>query len=459
MNLSDPPLTASAQLCNFNYLPAESLARLAAEHGLALTPQMLLYCQGFFRTTLYRNPTLSELRFFDGVLRQWRRMPGGVRISGLAGADAEGALVWQDICRKSAELEQNTPPSLSQLSELCGRALARAGIYAKTPDLFVGTGAELAAQCNGHAPELVLDLGSTAAALTEEYSTRIPPEAMLFLFSPTTEDAASEIAAFLTAHRGMRLCPVAFTADEGILPHLCALNVGLDVDYALLPGYTPEDGPTVLLHAGKNALLFFATRYAAQCLQGESLPGLLLFGSVINAQRLTLRAGTQSALPLPHYFFSVLRESENKVLHPVKIPCAQGEVQIKAAAGRLLAGVRAGCDTLGAILDATAALAQAGAVLSTMQLGTVLELPDSGERAFEEALPLLFGVHRAAAELLLPSKRHRQLQRDSLEHPRLSVFLLAKAGEAPPPERLASIRGAAKTRDLAALRALFFGKK
>lgn len=459
MNLSDSPLTTGAELRNFNYLPAEALAQLAAECGLALPPRTLMLCQDLYRTTLYRNPTPAELRFFDGFLRRWRQMPGGVRVTGLSEADAESALVWQDICQKSAELGKNAPPSLSDLAELCGKALARAGICAKTPGFFVGSGAELAAHCNGQVPKLALDLGPTAAALIDESAAKTPPDTMLFLFSPAPENAANEVAAFLAAHRGMGLCPVAFTADEGMLPHLCALGTGLDVDYTLLPGYTPETGPAVLLGAGKNALLFFATRYAVQHLQSENLPGLLLFGSATGTQHLVLRAGTQAVLPLPLSFLSALRVSVAKTIRPKKIPCERGEVQIKTAGGKILAGVRAGCDTLGAILDAVVALAQAGAVLSTAQFSTVLEFPGSNDCAFAEALPLLFGVHRAAAELVLPSANHRQLQRDALEHPYLSVFLLADAGKNPLPEKIASIRGAAKARDFATLRELFFGKK
>lgn len=459
MNTAYTPPGADAEIRNFVYLPEDELKRLAAEYGFLLPARTLMLCQGLYRTIVLRNPTLAELRFFDGFLRLWRRMPGGVRLSGITGTDAESVLVWQDICRKSAELGKTAPPSLPDISELCGKALARAGICGREAGFFVGTGAELAALCNGKTPKISLDIGSAAAMLEDHSAPATNSRAdMLFLFSPTVETAADEVAGFLTAHRGMGLSPVAFTGDEGMFVHLCALQPGLDIDYSLLPGYTPETGPEILLKAGKKALLFFAPRDAAQKLQSENLPGLLLFGSRTYTRGISLRAGTRTTLSLPFPFLSALRVSVAKTLTPKAIPAGKTEVRTYAEDGWVLAGICAGEDTLGAVIDALVALAEAGGDPRTAQMSTVLELPgnDDDFNASAEALPLLFGVHRAAAELLLPSANHRQIQNDAAEHPRLSVFLLANEGRSPSPEYLENLRAAAAERDFAALRKLFF---
>lgn len=458
MNTAYTPPPANAEIRNFVYLPEDELKRLAAEYGFLLPARTLMLCQGLYRTTVFRNPTLAELRFFDGFLRLWRRMPGGVRLAGITDTDAETALVWQDICRKSAELGKTAPPSLPEISELCGKALARAGIRGRESGFFVGSGAELAALCNGRTPKISLDIGFAAAMLTDSAPTPNPCADMLFLFSPTGETAADEVAGFLTAHRGMGLSPVAFTGDEGMFVHLFALQPGLDIDYSLLPGYTPETGPEILLEAGKKALLFFAPRDAAQKLQSENLPGLLLFGSRTDTRGISLRAGTRAMLSLPFPFLSALRVSVAKTLTPKAIPAGKTEVRTHAEGGRVLAGVCTGEDTLGAVIDSLVALAEAGGDPGTAQMSTVLELPgnDDDLNASAEALPLLFGAHRAAAELLLPSANHRQIQNDTTEHPRLSVFLLANGGRSPSPEYLENLRAAAAERDFAALRKLFF---
>lgn len=460
MNISDTSWEKCGEIRNFLYLPPRELELLAAEHGLALPIKTLALCQNVYRTSVYRNPTLAELRFFDGFFRLWRRMPGGVRVAGLCGADGEIALVWQDICRKSAELGKTAPPSLPDIAELCGKALARAGIRGTEPGFFVGSDAELAALCNEKKPTVTLDIGSCAAVVTDGAPTPNPRANMLFLLSPTRENAANEVAEFLAAHRGMGLSPVAFTGDEGVFVHLCALQPGLDVDYSLLPEYTPETGPEILLEAGKRALLFFAPREAVQPLLGENLPGLLLFGSRTAANRLVLRAGTHASLALPFSFFSALRVSVAKTLTPREILSGRSEVRVVAGDGRALAGVSAMGDTLGAVTDAAAALAEAGADLAGAQMSTVLELPGNDKEftASAEALPLLFGAHRVAAELLLPSAKHRQIRNDTLEHPRLTAFLLANTGKTPTEEYRAALRSAAGARDFAALRELFFSK-
>ena len=71
-------------------------------------------------------------------------------------------------------------------------------------------------------------------------------------------------------------------------------------------------------------------------------------------------------------------------------------------------------------------------------MSAVLEQPagDACATATAEALPLIFGYHRAAAELVLPTAGHAAIEDERLPHPRLTVFLLANrknGGAAPLP--------------------------
>lgn len=421
---------------NFRFLSGEALTGLGNELGLCLPQELLARYQEVCRTVLLRDPTETELKFLDRVFCLFRQMPEGVLVAAVTGADDETARVWGDICRKGREIGIKTPPTETELLALCGKALARAGITAASPLLTVGSAAGIAAACRGKQPELLLNVGNCAGALLPPQGKAAPGACMLYLMTATDETAfPAEIAAFLAANTALNLQPLALTGGEGILPHL-ATGTGLDVDFSLLPGYDPEHPEEVLFAAGRRAFLFFAPQSAVPLLAGRE--NLLLFGSANRSGRLVLRAGNAPLCVLPSSFFPLLATCAPMALPVKPTESAAGEVALAESDAALLAGVSCGSDVPYAIARCLAALAAGGAALSTVRMSAVLEQPagDACATATAEALPLIFGYHRAAAELVLPTAGHAAIEDERLPHPRLTVFLLANrknGGAAPLP--------------------------
>ena len=443
---------------NFRFLSGEALARLGKELGLCLPQELLARYQEVCRTVLLRDPTETELKFLDRVFCLFRQMPEGVRVAAVTGADDETARVWGDICRKGREIGANAPPTGTELLALCGKALARAGITAASPLLTVGSAAGIAAACRGKQPELLLNVGNCAGAILPSETTPAPGACMLYLMTATDETAfPAEIAAFLAANTALNLQPLALTGGEGILPHL-ATGMGLDVDFSLLPGYDPEHPEEVLFTVGRRAFLFFAPQNAVPLLAGRE--NLLLFGSANRSGRLTLRAGNVPLCVLPSSFFPLLATCAPMALPVKPTESAAGEVALAENETALLAGVQCGNNVPYAIAQCLSALAAGGAALSTVRMSAVLEQPagDACATATAEALPLIFGYHRAAAELVLPTAGHAAIEDERLPHPRLTVFLLAnrKSGGAAPLPGSAAER--VRNGDFEEMRRALFGK-
>ncbi len=438
---------------NFRFLD-KGLADFAAAEGLLLPPGLLARYREICRTVLLRDPTETELRFLDRVFCLFRQMPAGVRVAAIMGADDETAHIWGDICQKAREIGAKAPPTAEELMSLCGKALVRAGIPAQGESPRIGTAAGIAVACGGVAPRLSLTVGNCAAALLPAQSPSVPAAKMLYLLTAADEDRfAEEISAFLGAHRSMGILPLALTGGEGILPHL-ATGAGLDVDFSLLPGFDPANPSEVLFTAGKRAFLFFAPQNAVPVLASEANPRLVLFGSLTGTRMLTLRAGPQPFCTLPADFFPLLATSAPMALTPKVPQAAPGEVHLTENDRFLLAGVCTGSEVPYSVARCLAALAAHGAELSAVRMGAVLELPPNDARAAAtaEALPLLFGYHRTAAELVLPTTEQLAVEDERIAHPRLTVFLCAerKAG-APVPLPEGAVDGV-RTGDFGGLR-------
>lgn len=418
---------------NFRFLSGEELARYAKETGLCMPKELLARYQEVCRTVLLRDPAPAELKFLDRVFCLFRQMPDGVRVAAITGVDTETARVWGDICKKGRETGTGAPPSVTELLSLCGRALARAGIFAPSPLLTVGSAAGIAAACHGKEPELSLTVGNCAGALLPAPDPAPYGAAMLYLLRADDEAAfPEEIKEFLAVHRKNGILPVALTGGEGILPHL-PVGTGLDVDFSLLPGFDPEHPEEVLFTAGRRSFLFFAPQSAVPVLAGNH-ENLLLFGSANRSGRLTLRAGNMPFCTLPSSFFPMLATSVPMAFRPAPVAGAPGEVTLAGSRTHLLAGIQSGSNVSAAVAECLSALASGGAELSSVRMSAVLELPanDGNATATAEALPLVFGYHRVAAELVLPTAGHAAIEDERLSHPRLTVFLLAdrKNGEA-----------------------------
>lgn len=445
---------------NFRFLTNQGLADLAAGMGLVLPVELLARYRELCRSVLLRDPTVAELGFLDRVFCLFRRMPEGVRIAAVVGSDPETAHIWGDICQKGREIGAMEPPTTKDLMALCGKALARAGIPAPGPVLNTGTAAGIAALCGGASPEIALTVGNCAAAQLPR--THAPAYAATMLYLLTAADESrfpEEISAFLAAHRSVGILPLALTGGEGILPHL-ATGTGLDIDFSLLPGFDPTDPSEVLFTAGKRAFLFFAPQSAVPTLAGEANPRLLLFGSQNGTRMLTLRAGAFPFCTLPADFFPLLATSVPMAFTPREIKTESGEVATARNGRFLLAGILSGSDVPAAVARCLSALAAGGAELSTVQMSAVLETPpnDAEATATAEALPLLFGYHRAAAELVLPTGTHLAVEDERIKHPRLTLFLrAARKNGAPVPLPASAVEGVSRG-DFREMRRFLFGK-
>ena len=433
--MNNQPFTPDTynETTNFRFFTDQGLADLAARRGLLLPVRLLARYREICRTVLLRDPSITELDFLDRVFRLFRRMPAGIRIAALTGADPQTAHVWGDICRKWRELGKKEPPSLGDLATVCGKALARAGIAAPGEPLCVGSAAGIAALCGGNAPKIALRIGSCAAAQCQAPRAPLRAAGTLYLLSATDEDRfPEEIREFCAAHARAGIVPLALTGGEGILPHL-ATGTGLDVDISLLPGFDPEAPGEVLFRTGRRAFLFFAPQNAFFTPQ-ERRPGdPLPFGSSNNSRMLTLRAGNRPFCTLPAGFFPSLATAVPLSLTPRKTEQLPGAVSLSQTNDLLLAGAVAGADVPFAVAQCLAALAAGGAELSSVRMGAVLEMPPNNAGAnAAEALPLLFGYHRAAAELVLPAVECTALQDERLSHPKLTVFLRAARGNGAP---------------------------
>ena len=116
-------------ISDFGQFDQAALEKLQANLRLTLPLHKLLSIAAYYRTKLRRDPIAEELLILDRLARTATQNPDNFLIAALSTNDAQVAETYADMMQKRAALSPNaeTPPSLSELFELAGNYLARAG--------------------------------------------------------------------------------------------------------------------------------------------------------------------------------------------------------------------------------------------------------------------------------------------------------------------------------------------
>lgn len=413
---------------NFRALDANALHAVAQDLALPFAPAALAFLQHYYRVREGRDATVGELRLLGAFASKAYNDPRTMRIGGLTGEE-EMLRIWRDVICKQKALQDTLPPTSSELTQILPRYLARAGIEARDGALFCGTNAELAMRCHGEQPELVLELAHSAAARIKVTPSPLPPRAALVLLSPREGiSLENEIATLFSLPIGAYLCPIAAPNAEGLLPHLLPLG-GVMLDTAAIPGFPTDAGAAALTEIGQGRMLLAAPEAAIAALFRTEL-SLSLIGTLLPSGRLQLRHGTESTLSLDLNLFRSLQAART-VTPTLQPPSLSQSVEVRCTenADTLLCGVEVCDDVTEGLLHLATEAVRRGAVLEKATVGVLLALPQNGERALAAALPLQLELHRAAAELTLPTDIQRTILIDR-DKPFLAIFLSAPKGAA-----------------------------
>ncbi|MBQ8357323.1 MAG: hypothetical protein IJX39_05880 [Clostridia bacterium] len=444
---------------NFRLFDDHTLMSLARDLGLSRLQEgnRMPRCRDHFRMREGRDPTVGELRFLDALAALWAKMPGAAVIQGID-STPEDTRILNDIIHKENSLLESGAAithNLPGLMDLAGRYLARCGVLPYHEHFVCGHPAELAARCEGAIPTSAIRLESTAAMLTDAPASPSPLARNLLLLFPTgNAPFRLEAARFFGLHRSLGLCPVAAPKDEGLLPHLLGLG-GVIFDISALADYRPDVGAASCLTLGRDGILFLAPDEALPHLFTANAP-LVLCGGVTGDQRLLIRRGNEVVLSLWNDLLTALRYTHASHFSLPSRHERQIDRTIGASAASLLGGVTAAGGCVSSAIGLIGEMARQGADLSRATVTAVLEMPPVGanDREVAEALPLILDYHRIICEFALPTCNHRQLMREDIASPQLSVFIAAKSGAPRDEAFTAAWQTAANAQDFSALRRL-----
>lgn len=412
MNEQNTPVTVE----KFCIMSEEEWAALAKEHALLSLRPYFSRVAHYYRFSERRDPFLHELRFLDGLAAILQNTPMTVRVLSLSG-DAEQLRVFSDICRMREALAAQSYPTLLDLMQTAGAYLSRAGITPHREDLVALPHAH-AALHPAFSSE-VLSTPYASAALSTQKAAPVPSVGVLLAYTPPQgAEAAAAFAAFLAEHKALGITPIAPSGDEGILPHLLHtggvlldLSTAHDIDARLFP----------------HSLLFAAPERALATLFSTALP-ITLLGKLTPNGMLRVLCGGALRFSAPLSLLRTLGADR-----PVKLCTARARGTFEApvlrdVADTVLGGVTATGDVEAAILALVGEVIKRGGDGTHATLSVLLECPaNATDEVLTRVMPLLLGLHRAAAELSLPTL-HAALFPCDGQAPRLSVFLATKKG-------------------------------
>ena len=441
---------------NFGIFDGNALTALKRDLSLSLSPEAMLLCRDHFRIWERRDPTVGDLRFLDALSALWQDLPDTAAIDAPTFEVSEDSRVYSDMLRKADALSP-APHHLPFLMNVAGQYLSRCGMPPHHEHLRCSHTTELAALYCSTSPALSLTLDGVAATLTPApEASSIPHKAICLLFPTGNAPFANEAARFFASHRAIGLTPIAAPLDEGIFPHLLKLG-GSNLDVSAFADYRPDIGAASLLPFGKNTVLFLAPEAALPHLYAERVP-FVCCGMQSGIECLQIHRGGELLLSLSTRLLHALR--------PCRSVCptvgAHNEREAARALGAsdktVLGGITAtgGCEQT--LLSLIGELAERGADLSHATATAVLELPpmQDAHAVVSGALPLVLDYHRVLSELALPSHHHKQIVRNELTEPKLSVFIAADQQAKVDADFAAKWHSAAVARDFSTLRALLY---
>lgn len=429
---------------NFRTLGTEDLADLAAALSLSLPAAQLQTVRRWFAERLHRDPLIGELRFLDTWGKLCAELYDNAALSTLAFEEEDTARAYRDVCRQWAALGEKQPPLLRDAAAVSGRYLARCGVFAPLPRFSAVPAAEAAAR---EATVLAKEGDAVAAVLPAVGAPRADTTALVAL--TLSDDPAADVTAFLERHRTARPVFLAVTGEEGLLPHVLTLP-GVALDAMQLYGYAAGDAATLCGAVRHRALFLVSQGALAQLFDGET--PLALCGSLRYGGELLIREGARAVVTLPFALLALWRMPRTgKCRVPREVQTPPPRAAIDACGGLRVAHLTAVDRVCAAVTGAAADLLAAGAT-PDLTLSTLLFLPLGTDPS--RVLPLLLGLHRAAAELALPAGSHRIVFTAKTAPLRLSVFLAAAARPAPDERTRAALLDAASAEDFAALRRL-----
>ena len=445
---------------NFRFFDDLALSALSKELSLSLPPTTLQFCRNHFRMREGRDPMVGELQYIDLLFRLLRKMPGAPVIGSIEGNE-EAIRAFRDLCHKDAILAGDSLSvscNLPRLMGTAGKYMERCGLSAYHTALVCGHSAELAALAAGAPVSLALELDGVSAMLAPSTEKPRPEANILLLLSPTgNAPFAVEVSRFLSQHRHCGLSPLAAPNDEGIFPHLLTLEAGITLDTASLFPTAPD--PASLLTVGKNALLLLAPEAVLPQLLSDT-PALAVCGRLGSGRWLQIRHGPAVSLSVSMDLLRALRLP--RIMTPTLSRLAPQRVAFATATcdTAYLGGVTVTGSCARDLLDLIGTLAAQGADLTRATMTAVLEIPPirADGQAIAQSLPALLEYHRIAAELSLPTCHHRQLLREHISSPRLSVFVAAERGAARNEGFMQFWEDAAKRQDFALLRTALYSK-
>ena len=432
----------------FRTLDDAALLSLATKQRLPIAPTDLFLCRDHYRRVEWRDPTVGELLFLGALFRRCRMLPQNTHIDAIVTDDPEDQRAFADLQKKAIALAgEKAPLSVPQIMDTVGEALKRLGIHPWHETLLCDTVAGLATASKCIPP--LLQLNGIAATLHTAKKKSSKTAQTLVLFRGPANGLESFLADIAqTEHRY-----IATVGAEGILPHLAALEGGVDLDLATIPEYDPQTGFEPLPQIGQNGILL-ALPYQHMFYLFARGYSLTVCGNLTADHRLTVRRGPEVCFSIAT---SLLQASGGRVLTPVLTRSEPTTLacEITAVGGTLLGGVQASGSCRTALCRLVADMATKGADLRRASATALLELPlENSDAAIGNALPLLLDLHRVAAELAIPVCRSRQLSTPATAVPRLSVFLAAEKTALPIETEAVALRDAAEKTDFAALRAL-----
>lgn len=441
---------------NFGIFDTNALTALKNDLSLSLSIEALLLCRDHFRVFERRDPTVGDLLFLDALALLRQGQPGTAVIEAPTFEVSEDARVFSDILRKATALS-TAPHNLPFLMSVAGEYLSRCGMPPHHEQLRCGHTTELAALYSSATPALSLELDGVAATLTPAQETSsVSKKAICLLFPTDNMPFADEAARFFASHHAMGLTPVAAPLDEGAFPHLLKLG-GMSLDLSFVTDYRPDIGAASLLPFGKNTVLFLAPDMALPHLYAERVP-FVCCGMQNGVDCLQIHRSGELLLSLSTRLLYALRP--RRTAHPTVGAHNEQELAraITASNDTILGGITAtgGCEQT--LLSLIGELTERGADLSRATSTAILELPpmQNANTVLSGALPLLLDYHRVLSELALPAHHHKQITRNELTEPRLSIFIAADQKAKSDASFNEKWHSAAATRDFATLRALLY---
>lgn len=452
MNQDQNAAISRQTVLNFRFFDVNAMMALGHDLSLSLSLRELLLLRDHFRLHELRDPTVGELSLLSMLRKQRADQPANMEITSITGTD-EQQRAFADILRMHTSLG-NGPLTLQAMLSTVERYLKRSGIFTHHKTPICGATAKMSAMAGGQGAAPALDLGNVSAMLAPEVAPPSPLARTLILLFPTgNAPFPLEIARFLTDHRDFGITALAAPGNEGIFPHLLALNRGFFLDLAAFAHQCNTHTPVSALSVGQNAVLLCVPNNALSRLFAEGAP-IAVCGILNDSHMIQIGNGSELLLSLFPRIFSQFGGSKQLALQlPV---CTEQQIrrEITAAKDNLLGGIatRSGC--MNALLSLIGEMIANGASGESMTLTCTLELPARADaNDLSAVMPAVLELHRIAAELALPCVSPEILQRECTA-PTMTVFAYAKR-QAPPTDSFSEKwQTAAAFRDFTVLRRL-----